>query len=67
MMAVDAVTQIDPVLAEDGRHVAFYGWTDGDETIFWTIPLPMTVEEDAFEDLLLEWRELGWQMLMQQA
>ncbi|WP_245503909.1 PIN domain-containing protein [Rhizobium laguerreae] len=27
----------------------------------------MAIEEDFFEDLLPEWRELGWQMIMQQA
>ncbi|EGE59340.1 UNVERIFIED_ORG: Fe-S cluster biogenesis protein NfuA [Rhizobium esperanzae] len=65
MMAVHAVTQIDPVLAEDGRNVAFYGWKDDDETIFWSISLPMAIEEDVFESLLPEWVELGWKMLTQ--
>jgi hypothetical protein len=61
------VSQIDPVLAEDGRNVAFYAWKDDDETIFWSISLPMTIEENAFEDLRSDWVELGWLMLMQQA
>ncbi|WP_246827543.1 hypothetical protein [Rhizobium croatiense] len=47
-------TQIDPVLVEDGRNVAFYAWKDDDETIFRSISLPMRIAEDAFEDLLSE-------------
>ncbi|TAZ83591.1 hypothetical protein ELH72_10240 [Rhizobium ruizarguesonis] len=67
MMTVDDIVQVDPELAEDGRSVCFYGWTADRETIFWSISLPMMVNEDAFEDLLLEWRRLGWLLLMQPA
>ncbi|NKK85540.1 hypothetical protein GFL80_14980 [Rhizobium leguminosarum bv. viciae] len=67
MMAAHAVVQVDPVLCEDGRTVGFYGWTDDNQATFWTISLPMMVEEDAFEDLLPAWRQLGWSLLMQQA
>ncbi|MGO7174335.1 hypothetical protein ACCT06_10670 [Rhizobium ruizarguesonis] len=66
MMTVDDVTQVDAVLCEDGRNVGFYAWRD-DESIFWSITLPMTIEESVFEDLMPEWRELGWQMVMQKA
>ncbi|WP_049733862.1 hypothetical protein [Rhizobium ecuadorense] len=66
MIPVDDISQVDPVLCEDGRNVGFYAWTDDDETFFWSIPLPMMVEEVAFESLLPEWVELGWKMLMQQ-
>ncbi|MGO7787368.1 hypothetical protein ACC703_07805 [Rhizobium ruizarguesonis] len=59
------VTQIDPVLAEDGRNVAFYAWKDDDEAIFWSISLPMRIEEAAFDDMLPAWVELGWKMLTQ--
>ncbi|TBD37722.1 MULTISPECIES: hypothetical protein [Rhizobium] len=67
MMTVDDIVQVDPELAEDGRNVGFYAWGADGETIFWSISLPMVVNEDAFEDLLLEWRRLGWLLLMQQA
>ncbi|MGO8496838.1 hypothetical protein [Rhizobium croatiense] len=61
-MTFDDIEQIDPELAEDGRSVCFYGHTpDDDETFFWSVSLPMMIEEAAFEDLLPEWRELGWQ------
>ncbi|PDS74696.1 hypothetical protein [Rhizobium sp. L43] len=66
MMTVDDIEQVDAVLCEDGRNVAFYGHTsDDDQTFFFSVSLPMTIEEDAFEDLLPEWRELGWQHWMQ--
>jgi hypothetical protein len=62
------IEQIDATLSEDGRSVCFYGHTpDEDQTFFWSITLPMMVEEDAFEDLLPAWRQLGWSLLMQQA
>ncbi|MGO6783506.1 hypothetical protein [Rhizobium ruizarguesonis] len=62
------IEQVDPVLSEDGRSVCFFGHTpDEDQTFFWSIGLPMMVEEDVFENLLPEWREVGWQMVMQQA
>ncbi|MGO6704708.1 hypothetical protein [Rhizobium ruizarguesonis] len=67
MMTVYDVQQIDPELAEGGRSVCFYGWGADGETIFWSISLPMVVNEDAFEDLLLEWRRLGWLMLKRQS
>ncbi|NKK84504.1 hypothetical protein GFL80_09475 [Rhizobium leguminosarum bv. viciae] len=67
MMTVDDVTQVDVVLCEDHRTVGFYAWTNDDEVTFWTISLPMVIEEDAFEDLMVEWRRLGWSLLMQQA
>ncbi len=67
MMAAHAVVQVDPILCEDGRNVAFYAWKDDDEMIFWSISLPMAIEEDVFEDLRSDWVELGWLMLMQQA
>ncbi|WP_434711990.1 hypothetical protein NMA58_00750 [Rhizobium sp. YTUHZ045] len=63
MMTVDEVEQIDVTLCESGRNVGFYAWGADDETIFWSIPLPMMVEEDAFEDLSVEWRQLGWLLL----
>ncbi|MGI0528009.1 hypothetical protein [Rhizobium giardinii] len=63
---IENVEQIDPTLGEDGLTVGFYGWTDDDETYFWSISLPMKIEEDAFEDMLTEWRELGWLQLMRQ-
>ncbi len=65
-MTVDDVVQIDAVLCESGRNVGFYAWGADHETCFWSICLPMTIEEHCFEDLLPEWRELGWQMVMQQ-
>ncbi|MGR9135659.1 hypothetical protein [Rhizobium leguminosarum] len=65
MMTVDDVQQIDPELVEDGRSVCFYGWTaDDDLTLVWSVALPMEINEDAFEDLLLEWRQLGWLLLV---
>ncbi|MGO7570308.1 hypothetical protein ACC738_22540 [Rhizobium ruizarguesonis] len=68
MMTVDDIVQVDPELAEDGRSVCFYAWGAGDDlTLVWSVSLPMMVNEDAFEDLLLEWRRLGWLLLMQQA
>lgn len=67
MITVDDVEQVDAVLCEDGRNVGFYAWGADDETIFWSISLPMMVEEAAFEDLLVEWRRLGWLLLKQQA
>ncbi|MBB2692182.1 UNVERIFIED_ORG: hypothetical protein GGI62_003352 [Rhizobium esperanzae] len=66
-MTVDDVSQIDAVLTEDGRNVGFYAWGADDETIFWSISLPMRIEEVAFDDMLPAWVELGWQMVMQQA
>ncbi|MGR8961006.1 hypothetical protein [Rhizobium leguminosarum] len=60
------IEQIDATLSEDGRSVCFYGHTpDDDQTFVWSIGLPMTIEESVFEDLLPEWRELGWQHWMQ--
>lgn len=64
MMTVDDVQQIDPELVEDGRSVCFYAWkADDDLTLVWSISLPMVIAEDAFEDLLVEWRRLGWLLL----
>ncbi len=60
------VVQIDPTLGEDGLNVGFYAWAADDEVFFWSISLPMKIEEDAFEDLLTEWRELAWIDLLQQ-
>ncbi|WP_259668864.1 hypothetical protein [Rhizobium sp. NLR8a] len=66
MMTFADIEQVDPVLTEDGRSVCFYGHTpDEDQTFIWSIRLPMVIEEDAFEELLAEWRELGWQHWMQ--
>lgn len=67
MITVDEVQQIDPELCETGRSVAFYGWTDDpDRTLVWSIDLPMAIEESSFLDLLPQWRELGWLLLMRQ-
>ncbi|MGN7878568.1 hypothetical protein [Ensifer sp. 22460] len=64
---IDNVVQIDPVLGEDGRNIGFYCWDDDDEVFFFSVGLPMQVSEDAFEDLLVEWRQLGWELLMREA
>lgn len=65
-MTFTDIEQIDATLSEDGRSVCFYGHTpDDDQTFVWSISLPMTIEESVFEDLLPEWRELGWQHWMQ--
>ncbi len=66
MMTVHDIEQVDAVLCEGGRNVGFYGWTDDDETLFWSISLPMVIDEGAFEGLLPEWVNLGWQLLLQQ-
>ncbi|MDC7742478.1 hypothetical protein [Rhizobium binxianense] len=63
MMTVHDIEQVDAVLCEDGRNVGFYAWRADDESIFWSIPLPMVIQEDAFEDLLPAWVELGWSLL----
>lgn len=58
-MTVDDIEQVDAVLSEDGRSVCFYGHTpDDDQTFFWSINLPIVIEEDAF--LVREWMEVGW-------
>lgn len=58
------IEQVDAVLCEDGRSVGFYGHTsDDDETFFFSVPLPIMIEENAFEELLPEWVELGWLLL----
>ena len=68
MMTVYGVQQIDPELVEGGRSVCFYAWSaDDDLTLVWSIMLPMMVQEDAFEDLLVEWRRLGWLLLKRQS
>ncbi|WP_106795305.1 hypothetical protein [Rhizobium sp. H4] len=66
MMTVDDVLQIDVVLTEDHLNVGFYAWGAEDETIFWSISLPMMVEEAAFDDMVPEWVELGWLLLKRQ-
>ncbi|WP_327209661.1 hypothetical protein [Rhizobium leguminosarum] len=66
MMAAHAVEQIDPELAEDGKSVVFYAWTaDPEDCLVWSVNFPVVIEEDAF--LVEEWRDAGWQMIMQQA
>ncbi|TCA38496.1 hypothetical protein E0H72_26420 [Rhizobium leguminosarum bv. viciae] len=65
-MMLDDVEQIDPVLSEDGKSVVFYAWTaDPEDCFVWSVNLPVVIEEDAF--LVEEWREAGWQTVMQQA
>ncbi|MGO6843939.1 hypothetical protein [Rhizobium ruizarguesonis] len=67
MMTFDDIEQVDPELVEGGRSVCFYAWSaDDDLTLVWSVSLPMTIEEAAFLDLLPEWRELGWRMLVRQ-
>lgn len=61
---IENVTQIDPVLGEDHKNVGFYAWTDDDDTLFWSISLPMEIEEDAFDSMIAEWRQLAWLQLM---
>ncbi|MDK4731563.1 hypothetical protein [Rhizobium sp. CNPSo 3490] len=40
------IVQVDEVLCEDGCSVCFYGHTsDDDETFFWSVRLPMRIEE----------------------
>lgn len=68
MMTVHDIEQVDAVLSEDGRSVGIYGHTpDDDQTFFWSINLPMLIEEDAFDDMITEWRQVGWEMLMREA
>ncbi|WP_259666161.1 hypothetical protein [Rhizobium lentis] len=67
MMTADDVEQVDAVLSDDGCSVFFYGHTpDDDETFFWSVSLPMRIEDAAFDDMLPEWVDLGWKMLTQQ-
>lgn len=59
MMTFDEIEQVDPVLADDGLSIMFYGHTlDDDQTFIWTISLPMAITENAF--LVSEWRQVGW-------
>lgn len=59
MMTFDDIEQVDPVLAEDGLSIMFYGHTpDDDQTFIWTISLPIPITEDNF--LVPEWREVGF-------
>lgn len=58
------IEQVDPVLAEDGKTILFYGWTPFGEDMIASLELPIEIDETAF--IQDEWRHvenLHWRKL----